>query len=78
MFAHPQCHHAPEVYDGIAGREAEARAAAERGIEMSKDDAREIVYGMPYDEWKARYQTDASPEQQAAFKESFAKNVGEG
>ncbi|MEO1422242.1 MAG: DUF1244 domain-containing protein [Pseudomonadota bacterium] len=42
-------------------------AAAERGIEMSKDDAREIVYGMPYDAWRATYQTEASAEQKAAF-----------
>jgi hypothetical protein len=53
-------------------------AAAERGIEMSKDEAREAVYGMPYAEWKDRYQTEASADQQAAFKESFARNVGEG
>ena len=53
-------------------------AAAERGLDLSKDDAREAVYGMPYDEWKARYQTEATADQQAAFKESFAKNVGEG
>ena len=33
-----------------------AEAAAERGEEISKDDARERVYGMPYDEWKARFQ----------------------
>ncbi len=31
-------------------------AAAERGIEMSDPDAREAIYGMPYDEWKAKYQ----------------------
>ena len=42
-------------------------AAAERGIEMSKEDGREAVYGMPYDDWKAKYQTEATPEQQAAF-----------
>jgi hypothetical protein len=42
-------------------------AAAERGIEMSKDDARALVYGMPQAEWKRRYQKDATPEQQAAF-----------
>ncbi len=36
-----------------------AEAAAERGIEVSKDDARELVYGMPYDDWKARYQHEA-------------------
>ncbi len=51
-------------------------AAAERGIEMTKDEAREAYYGMPYSEWKAKYQTDASPEKQAAFKVAFAENVG--
>ena len=30
-----------------------AEAAAERGVEISKEDAREIVYGMPYEQWKA-------------------------
>ena len=34
-----------------------AEAASESGVELSKDDARELVYGMPYDEWKAQYQT---------------------
>ena len=34
-----------------------AAAAAERGIELDKMEAREIVYGMPYGEWKDRYQT---------------------
>ena len=37
---------------------------------MDKMQAREIVYGMPFDEWKAKYQTEASAEQQAAFKDS--------
>ncbi|WP_375257577.1 DUF1244 domain-containing protein [Citreimonas sp.] len=50
-------------------------AAAERGIEMGKEDAREIFYGMPYDQWKAQSQTDASPDQQAAFEKSFKENV---
>ncbi|MAZ03469.1 MAG: alkaline phosphatase [Sneathiella sp.] len=45
-------------------------AANEKGIEMDKMQAREIVYGMPFDEWKAKYQTEATPEQKAAFKES--------
>ena len=45
-------------------------AAEERGIEMSYDDAREIVYGMPYGEWKDRYQTEASDAQKAAFEQS--------
>jgi hypothetical protein len=42
-------------------------AASERGIEMTKDQARETYYGMPFSEWKAKYQTDASPEAQATF-----------
>ena len=45
-------------------------AANEKGIEMDKMQAREIVYGMPFDEWKAKYQTEATAEQKAAFKES--------
>lgn len=44
-----------------------AEAAAERGIDLDKEAAREIVYGMPYAEWKARHQTVASAGQQAAF-----------
>ena len=45
-------------------------AANERGIEMSKDEGREAFYGMPFSEWKANFQTDASDEAKAAFKES--------
>ncbi len=45
-------------------------AAAEAGEEISKDAAREIVYGMPYDEWRAKYQTEATAEQKAAFAEA--------
>jgi hypothetical protein len=41
--------------------------AEARGIALSKEGAREIVYGMPYDEWRAAYQTEATPEQTAAF-----------
>lgn len=37
-------------------------AAVEKGMEMTKEDAREIVYGMPYADWKAQNQTSASPE----------------
>ncbi len=51
-------------------------AANARGIEMDKHAAREIIYGMPYDAWKAKHQTEASAEQQAAFETSFAENVG--
>ncbi|WP_321333719.1 DUF1244 domain-containing protein [Breoghania sp.] len=42
-------------------------AAADKGLELSKDAAREIVYGMAYEEWKTRYQSEASAEQKAAF-----------
>ncbi len=43
-------------------------AADDLGVSISPDEAREEVYGMPYSEWKARYQSEASAEQQAAFK----------
>ncbi|SFL69731.1 DUF1244 domain-containing protein [Shimia aestuarii] len=52
-------------------------AANARGIEMSKEEAREIYYGMPYSEWKDKHQTEANAEQKAAFKVAFAENVGE-
>lgn len=42
-------------------------AAAEKGIEMSKDEARETVYGMPYEEWRAKYQLEATDSQKAEF-----------
>ena len=45
-------------------------AAEERQLEMDYDKAREIVYGMPYSEWKSRYQKEATPEQLAAFNAS--------
>jgi len=45
-------------------------AAEERGVQMSYEQAREIVYGMPYEEWKRRYQTEASAEQKAAYERS--------
>ena len=43
-------------------------AADDRGIDISYDDAREIVYGMPYGEWRDKYQTEATPDQKAAYK----------
>jgi hypothetical protein len=42
-------------------------AAAERGITLGKDEARAEVYGMAPEDWKARYQKEATPEQKAAF-----------
>jgi len=42
-------------------------AAAENGLELDYEQAREIIYGMPYSEWKDLYQKKATPEQMAAF-----------
>src|SRR5262249_50258447 len=49
-------------------------AADAEGIPMSKEQSREIVYGMPYDEWRAKYQKDASAEQKAAFEKASQKH----
>ncbi len=45
-------------------------AANEQGLDLDKSSAREIVYGMPYGEWKAKHQTEATDEQKAAFESS--------
>ncbi|MFA5952556.1 MAG: DUF1244 domain-containing protein [Hyphomicrobium sp.] len=45
-------------------------AAAAEGITLAKDEVREIIYGMPYKEWQAKFQKDASPDQIAAFAKS--------
>jgi len=42
-------------------------AAAERDLDLGREESREHVYGMPYAEWKARHQKEATPEQAAAF-----------
>jgi hypothetical protein len=42
-------------------------AAEERGVPLSKEDSRTQVYGMPYEEWKARHQNEAEPSKLAAF-----------
>ena len=47
-----------------------SEAAAEHGIAMSKDDARTLVYGMPYEDWKDKYQTEATPEQLTKLKDN--------
>ena len=51
-------------------------AAAEKGTLMTKDAAREVVYGMPYPDWVAQNQTEAGPAKQAEFQQAFARNVG--
>jgi hypothetical protein len=53
-------------------------AAAERGIAMTKDEAREAFYGMPYADWVAQHQTEADGAKKAAFDKAFAENVGKG
>jgi hypothetical protein len=45
-------------------------AADAKGLAMSKEQSREAVYGMPYDEWRAKHQREASPEQRAAFEKA--------
>ena len=50
-----------------------AEAAVETGLKIDKDEAREIVYGMPHSVWKEKYQSDANDEQKNKFKNSIAK-----
>ena len=42
-------------------------AAKEKGVDLTKDDARTLVYGMTYDEWKTKHQSAATPEQLKTF-----------
>jgi len=45
-------------------------AADAKGLPLSKDESREIVYGMSYEEWRAKFQKEASPEKKAAFEKN--------
>jgi hypothetical protein len=49
-------------------------AAEAAGVEMDKEAARETIYGMPYSEWRTKYQTEASTQKQAAFEENRPKD----
>ncbi len=51
-------------------------AAVEQGVDLSKEDARTLFYGMLYVDWKALHQSEASDAQKAAFDTAFAQNVG--
>lgn len=51
-------------------------AANDRGIAITKDEAREIYYGMPYEDWRAANQTAADDAKKAAFDVAFRENVG--
>ena len=53
-------------------------AAEERGMVMDYEQAREIIYGMPYKEWKEKYNKEATPEQLAAFAERQESENSEG
>ncbi|MEA2937772.1 MAG: uncharacterized protein QOC56_1276, partial [Alphaproteobacteria bacterium] len=49
-------------------------AADANGVAMTKDESRQAIYGMPFDEWKAKYQREASAEQKAAFDNASQKH----
>ena len=49
-------------------------AADQSGVPMTKDESREIVYGMPYEEWRAKYQKEATAGQKAAFEKASQKH----
>ncbi len=50
-------------------------AAEEQGLDLSYEEAREVVYGMPYSEWKSKYQGEATAEQKAAYQEVTGKSA---
>lgn len=47
-------------------------AAEAKGLNVTKDESRETVYGMPYEEWKTKYQKEATPEQKKKFESQGA------
>jgi hypothetical protein len=49
-------------------------AADAKGVPMTKDESRQAIYGMPFEEWKAKHQKEASPEQKAAFQKASQKH----
>ena len=53
-----------------------AQAAEEKGITIGKDEARELIYGEPFADWKKKYQPEATPEQLAAFQAAQKKSHG--
>ncbi|HKR92737.1 DUF1244 domain-containing protein [Novosphingobium sp.] len=63
---------------GLAGfcRNCLADWIREAGFDGDKASAREVIHGMPFEEWKEKYQTEATPEQMARMEESLRKNGG--
>jgi hypothetical protein len=50
-------------------------AARERGLPMTDEEAREAIYGMPYSDWKAKHQQEATPEQKRLYKETASRHA---
>lgn len=63
---------------GLAGfcRNCLADWIRDGGYAGDKADARALIHGMPFDEWKSRFQTEATPEQMARMEESLRRNGG--
>jgi uncharacterized protein len=80
LVKHLQHRHDAENIDlmGLAGfcRNCLSDWVMEAQPELSKDEARALIHGMPTSEWKAKYQTEATPEQLQRMQESVAKNAG--
>ena len=79
LVTHLQHRHDAQNIDlmGLAGfcRNCLADWVMEADGQLTKDQAREIIHGMPAAEWKAKYQTEATPEQLQRMQESVAKNA---
>ncbi len=80
LVTHLQHRHDAQNIDlmGLAGfcRNCLADWVMEADGQLTKDEAREIIHGMSAADWKANYQTEATPEQLARMQESVAKNAG--
>jgi hypothetical protein len=80
LVRHLQQRHDAQNVDlmGLAGfcRNCLADWIRDAGYPGDKADARGLIHGMPFDEWKAKYQTEATPEQLARMEESLKKNGG--
>ena len=82
LVVHLQYRHDAENIDlmGLAGfcRNCLADWVMEADGGLTKDEARELIHGMPAAEWRAKYQSEATPEQLQRMKESVAKNAAHG
>lgn len=80
LVRHLQHRHDAENIElmGLAGfcRNCLADWIRDAGFEGDKAEARAVIHGMPFDEWKAKYQSEATPEQMARMEESLKKNGG--